>query len=324
MDFSFGVLTYNSADTVLDTLFSIKYQVTQHMADCKVEIVISDDHSSDNTLLVVKEWIKEFSSLFESAKVIESKINTGTVKNYNRLFDSLQSERFHIISGDDIYSSGSILDAFNNLDKKECNVGFPLSLKGNVLDFEKNRLARHIYMYTRSRDVLKCIMLGSYVHTPSVVFFKSLYDTSIRDYVSQFRLFEDDPRWYSFAKRNIKFRFNFNTIVIYRYKDSSVSHGRKRSYFDIDLFHLNKNYLRENVLSLKMRFFLMSKLKYIKSKNKYSVYILSRFADSMILKTLSFIKSDWTMRSSLLKSILDANKKYYEILLAEKNNYLNK
>ena len=46
------IITYNSSNTIIETLESIKSQTYNN-----IELVISDDNSSDNTLSVCYEWI---------------------------------------------------------------------------------------------------------------------------------------------------------------------------------------------------------------------------------------------------------------------------
>ena len=57
------VITYNSAKFVLETLESAKAQTYQN-----IELIISDDGSTDNTVQICREWLKnneEQGRLFE-------------------------------------------------------------------------------------------------------------------------------------------------------------------------------------------------------------------------------------------------------------------
>ena len=49
---SVPVITYNSAKFVLETLESIKAQTYQN-----IELVISDDCSTDNTVQICRDWV---------------------------------------------------------------------------------------------------------------------------------------------------------------------------------------------------------------------------------------------------------------------------
>ena len=47
------VIAYNSSETIISTLDSIKSQTY-----LEIELVVSDDNSSDNTLDLTRKWIK--------------------------------------------------------------------------------------------------------------------------------------------------------------------------------------------------------------------------------------------------------------------------
>ena len=50
---SISVITYNSSKYILDTLDSVKAQTYPNL-----ELVISDDCSTDNTIDLCKDWVK--------------------------------------------------------------------------------------------------------------------------------------------------------------------------------------------------------------------------------------------------------------------------
>mgnify|MGYP003491780902 CR=1 FL=1 len=55
-----GVLAYNSANTILETLDSIASQTYDN-----IELIICDDGSTANTLVVVKTWLDEHTSFLD-------------------------------------------------------------------------------------------------------------------------------------------------------------------------------------------------------------------------------------------------------------------
>ena len=50
-------------------------------------IIITDDCSKDNTVLVVEKWLTINSYCFQNIEFIKNKNNKGTVYNYNYLTD---------------------------------------------------------------------------------------------------------------------------------------------------------------------------------------------------------------------------------------------
>jgi len=97
------VVTYNSAQYVLETLESAKAQTYQN-----IELIITDDNSKDNTLHIVDTWIKNNYKRFKRTVIVRSEINTGTPTNCNRGLKASEGEWIKFIAGDDILMSHCI------------------------------------------------------------------------------------------------------------------------------------------------------------------------------------------------------------------------
>ena len=91
------VITYNSSKTVIETLDSIWGQTYKEL-----ELVITDDYSKDDTVLVMQEWIKKHSNRFVRCELIANPINNGTSKNGNIGIYACKGEYVQLIAGDDI------------------------------------------------------------------------------------------------------------------------------------------------------------------------------------------------------------------------------
>jgi glycosyltransferase involved in cell wall biosynthesis len=94
---SFIVITYNSAKYVLETLESVKSQTYQN-----IEIIISDDASTDNTVEICKKWVKKNKDRFVWATVVTVQKNTGISANCNRGLYAAKGQWVKIIGGDDV------------------------------------------------------------------------------------------------------------------------------------------------------------------------------------------------------------------------------
>lgn len=102
---SIVMITYNSAQYVLEALESVKTQTWQN-----IELIISDDCSTDNTVQICLEWIRENEARFTATKLITVAQNTGIPTNCNRGLRSMQGEWLKTISGDDILLKNCIAD----------------------------------------------------------------------------------------------------------------------------------------------------------------------------------------------------------------------
>lgn len=100
---SITVITYNSASTVVETLNSVYCQTYRNL-----ELIVSDDSSSDDTVNVCKKWIKKHENRFERVCIIESKMNTGISANINRADAACTGECVKGIAGDDKLVPGCV------------------------------------------------------------------------------------------------------------------------------------------------------------------------------------------------------------------------
>lgn len=91
------VITYNSAKTVLETLESIKDQTYPN-----IELIVSDDCSSDETVDVVRSWTESNSARFVRTDVVTTDRNTGVSGNINRGVARSGGEWLKPIAGDDL------------------------------------------------------------------------------------------------------------------------------------------------------------------------------------------------------------------------------
>lgn len=91
------VITYNSSKYVLDTLESVKNQDYSN-----IELIVSDDCSTDDTFDICKKWVEENKSRFSRAVAVQTEKNGGICVNYNRGLREVQAEWVKYIAGDDI------------------------------------------------------------------------------------------------------------------------------------------------------------------------------------------------------------------------------
>ncbi|MDE6859050.1 MAG: glycosyltransferase [Duncaniella sp.] len=93
---SVPVITYNSADYIIEGLESIKDQTYQN-----IELIISDDCSTDNTVEVCRKWLEENKDRFVRTLLVETGKNTGVAGNCNRAIRPCEGEWIKMLSGDD-------------------------------------------------------------------------------------------------------------------------------------------------------------------------------------------------------------------------------
>ena len=94
---SIVIVTYNSSRFVLETLECAKQQTYQN-----IELIVSDDCSSDNTVKICGDWLKENKSRFNRTELLTVEKNTGIPYNCNRGLNVTKGKFLKFIAGDDV------------------------------------------------------------------------------------------------------------------------------------------------------------------------------------------------------------------------------
>lgn len=105
---SIVICTYNSANFIEDTLESAKRQTYRN-----IELIISDDCSTDDTVIICKRWIEQNKQHFVETKLITSLENTGVSANGNRGLRASKGEWVKPFAGDDILMDDCISSYIN-------------------------------------------------------------------------------------------------------------------------------------------------------------------------------------------------------------------
>lgn len=93
---SIVIITYNSERFILETLESIKNQTYEN-----IELIVSDDCSTDKTLEICESWLKESKERFKRIEIIKVQKNSGIIANTNRGISAARGEWIKGIAGDD-------------------------------------------------------------------------------------------------------------------------------------------------------------------------------------------------------------------------------
>ena len=218
------VITYNSAKYVIETLESAKYQ------SCKnIELIISDDCSTDDTVTVCETWIKENKDCFIRTKLITVEQNKGIPANCNRGVNTSNGEWIKLIAGDDILLPNCIEDnlRFINLNKNAKIVFSTMQLfrkeDGKTIYLGISPLDNQKKMYELNANEQYNTLIESNWNwaTPSsfiqkkVIIDLDFYDT---DYTH----FEDYPFWIKATKKGVKLHFFDKATVLYRQSQSMM------------------------------------------------------------------------------------------------------
>lgn len=185
---SIVVITYNSSRYVLETLDSIKLQTYQNL-----ELIVSDDCSTDNTVELCNNWLRENGKLFYSVELITSSNNTGISANCNRGMKLCSGEWVMLIAGDDLYTKDAVWKFVEYIDKYK-QTEIVLSWCYEFTDSINTKRVKELYIPERNSKQQLLFMLKNDVNIAGcAIFANKLTLHTVGYYDENFRMFEDYP-----------------------------------------------------------------------------------------------------------------------------------
>lgn len=230
---SICIVTYNSADTILETLESASNQTYKN-----IELIVSDDCSSDETVTKCVEWLENHSTRFVRTNVITSNRNTGISANYNRAIDNAAGDWIKTIDGDDILHEDCIQ---SNMDYVKTNpnarvvfsdyVRFSINKKGEKIEQQVDCTSIHEDFYNSSPEKqYQQLLFRNFLPSYSV-FFEGKLVKEYR-YDERFKYIEDEPLWVRLTGDGVKI-WAFPKVTSYYRIAESVSKSSQRFYSTI-------------------------------------------------------------------------------------------
>ena len=219
---SIVVITYNSADFVLQTLDSVKFQTYRNL-----ELIITDDNSTDGTQNQCRNWLADNSSRFVNAVFIESDCNSGIPANCNKGALRASGEWIKFVAGDDILLPSAIerLLLFTHVNG-DCDIVHArviylyggVGIVGTKVSENRKRTVTEKMSPSRQFDLLK---FSSFLAAPSVFLKKTLLVT-LGYFDEDIKLCEDWPFWLKVSLSGKRIYFLNEEVVEYRIHDNSV------------------------------------------------------------------------------------------------------
>lgn len=220
---SICIITYNSADFVLETLNSAKDQSYHN-----IELIISDDASTDSTIELCKNWLKENGGFFVRTQLITVDQNTGIPANCNRALTASYGKWIKVIAGDDILLKDCIsynMEYIRN--NSETQILFSamrpfLVENGEKKFFEPVKLSNYFLDLSADQQFVEIIFGKMQGVAPTSFIAKELFE-KLNYYDEEFKLAEDYPFWLKCTANQHRFVSMDKLTVLYRLHNKSTA-----------------------------------------------------------------------------------------------------
>lgn len=236
------VVVYNSSKTVLETLESIKNQTYKN-----IELVITDDASSDNTIEIVTEWGEKNRNYFNNFLVLKTEKNTGVSANVARGIQASKGEYYKDIAGDDLLEPTAIemfVDTVNNTRDKIIYQAKNRTFyqteedKKFVSDTDDMNERNIQFLKLSQKSQYRTLLESNLLSAPAMGLIpRKIYD-EINGIDKKYEMIEDYPMWIKLSELGYSFRLIDEYLVDYRISETSISHGKSKLYInnEIDIF----------------------------------------------------------------------------------------
>lgn len=222
------VITYNSEETVLDTLESIKNQTYG-----EIELIVTDDASTDNTVQVVQEWFEKNKERFKRCYCRCASVNKGVSNNANEGVACCTSSAYKLIAGDDVLLPEALSTYYEYFVKNPDDIYvskmqllFGEECTEDFRRVQKERIelgySRYKKNYPSNKKLYREMLQDNCVPTVAVGLIKKETYLKIGRYDERFPLLEDYPFYINALKKKIEFGFIDKELVGYRIHQKSI------------------------------------------------------------------------------------------------------
>ena len=220
-----NVNTYNSSIYVLETLESARMQNYAN-----IELVITDDCSTDNTVELCKNWLEKNKNSFVRTVLVTSDHNTGIPANLNRGLKEAKGEWIKNIAGDDLLLPDCVSQLMAETSpEKDVIIGIMQNFSvhnGDKIYGETVPVKKRYFLYGQEAAFQhKYLLTKSFNFNPGALIRRRLY-IKMGFYDERWRLLEDLPFWLTVTACGTKLYLSDNkkACVLFRTHHESCSY----------------------------------------------------------------------------------------------------
>lgn len=216
------ISSFNSSEFIKEALNSVLNQTWK-----EIELIVTDDCSSDSTVELCRSWINDHRSRFVRTDVVTSEVNTGVAGNANRGLRAARGEWIKFLGADDKLLPTCIEDSLTYVSvHQEARVLFSkVEVYENI--FDPKHLIRTIpgnihssfnimHSSMSAEAQYRKLLVSDRIHFSPSVFLYSETLRLIGGFDERIRFMEDYPLWLKLTKAGYKLHFLDKVTVMYR------------------------------------------------------------------------------------------------------------
>ncbi|MBO5031563.1 MAG: glycosyltransferase [Lachnospiraceae bacterium] len=218
------VLSYRSAETIIETLDSIKNQTYQN-----IELIVTDDCSPDNSVEVAKDWIERNQGSLRALKLVTAKQNTGIPGNINRALKQASGEYVKLIAADDYMAPEAIKEYVDFCEKNPKTIPIAkvhLFSEKETAFPEVQQYCSRCYEFAQIQDYKKqyhMLLKQNCIAAPSGSFYPMQVIRECGGYDEHYRWFEDYPMNLKVMHKGYRCGLIDKELVFYRMSSGSIT-----------------------------------------------------------------------------------------------------
>lgn len=267
---SVAVISYNAATTIEETLDSILRQ------DCgseNIELIISDDGSTDKTATIAEDWLTRHGDAFRHVELILSTTNYGVSRNCNTAWEACGGEWIKTIAADDVLLPNCLSANLEFVKRHpDCNVVFSKMRWFGSIDRVTPEPSQLSFFGLSAQQQYKALRFGSFNFAPTS-FIRTPALKAVEYADERFRNIEDLPLWLKLTKAGYRLCFNDCVTVNYRVSDSTSKSSSRfvNVPFLLDLIQIHKQLTPLDSDGLSYRY-----LRFERGLGLYSTLLISK------------------------------------------------
>ena len=197
---SIMAFSYNSENYIIDLLESIKAQTYQN-----IELILSDDASTDQTVALAEAWIAENKERFVRTCIRKSEKNQGPTRNANEGFKLCRGTYIKQLAADDKFAPDCVKVMLQTCEEQ----GYPI-LFGCMQSFGRDGVLEDVpinrgFFALSAKEQYQHLLEVNEVQAPTA-FFKKSFLEEMHYYEEKYSFMEDYPFWLKITKAGVTLR----------------------------------------------------------------------------------------------------------------------